>query len=92
MWGDGNGEWKCCQTPTLNPIWKADKQTLYRTKERRNRWDFPFISESKRETSRDKIAAAKKATGEKSEIKGYSGYVSKPKFIKDGAKKAIVLE
>ena len=36
--------------------------------------------------------AAKKATGKKSEIKGYSGYVSKPKFIKDGAKKAIVLE
>ena len=82
VWGDSNDEWKCCQTPTLNLIWKVDKRTLYRTQERRNRWDFPFISKW-RKTSRGKIAAVKKATGEeRSEIKGQWGYVAKLKIKK----------
>ena len=83
VWGDGNNEWKCCQTPTFSLIWKAAKWTLYWSKEQRNCWDFPFSSEWKRETSREKIAAAKKATGEeRCEIKGHSRYVAKHKIKK----------
>ena len=40
-----------------------------------------FSVAKRRETSRSKITAAKKAAGEKrSEIKGHSGYVAKPKI------------
>ena len=83
MWDDGNDEWKCCQPPTFNSIRKAAKQTLCRTKEQRNRWDFLFCSERRREASRGKIAEAKKVRGEeRSEIKGHLGYVAKPKIKK----------
>ena len=75
VWGDSNGKWKCCHSPTFNSTWKAAKGISYRTKERGNDWDFPFSSE---------IQAAKKATGEeRSEIKGNLGYVAKPKLKKE---------
>ena len=45
VWGDSNGKWKCCHSPTFNSIWKAAKGISYRTEERGNDWDFPFSSE-----------------------------------------------
>ena len=78
VWGDGNDEWKCCQQPTFNSIWKAAKRTLYQTRKRRNRWDFPFCGKWRRENWGNK-----KATGEEtSEIKRHLGYVTKPKIKK----------
>ena len=83
VWGDGNNEWKCCHSTISSSIWKAAKGTSYRTKEQNNGWDLPFSSDQRRERSRAKITAAKKATEEeRSEVKRHLGYVAKPKIKK----------
>ena len=81
MWVVRSDEWKCCQPPTFNSIWEAAEWTLYWTTE----WTNSF--QKRMEKGNSKIAAVKKATGEKrNEIKGHSGYVAKP-MIKKGLRK-----
>ena len=67
----------------FSSIWKAAKEASYWTKEQNNGCDFPFSSDQRRERSRAKITAAKKATEEeRSEIKGHLGYAVKTKIKK----------
>ena len=76
VWGDSNDEWKYCQLPTFDSIWKASKLN----QRSKNYLGLYFQYKMKKKNKQRQNYGSKRATGEeRSDIKGNLGYVAKPK-------------